>query len=396
MKNLTWKSFQSTFIALIVCLFTAPYLDAQTWGGSATTTGATSRDGAVGIGPGTANPLGILDVNGSTTLRGDVEIMGDRYFINNGNVGTGYIRFLGGSSNPNPRLVIDGGSNGLKIESNVTFDNSTFLRNDDDEDIFWFRKQDLDGFDSPLHLLKSVHVNNPLGEEAFFSQNSLGIRLDSDGNGAAGMFSIDAGLRNSGTDVELFRVQQNGRVGISATSPLAQLHLNYEDNIPGMLMERNMVGTKWEDTKALIGISSNSAQSGLRFEISDDDGSSYQDILFLSDTGYVGIGTTAPAHKLDVCGTIRCKSIKVKAGWCDYVFENDYQLRPLEEVEAFIDANHHLPNIPPASTVEGEGLDLGDMQTRMMEKIEELTLYTIDLNKQVKELQAQLDAVESK
>ncbi len=80
--------------------------------------------------------------------------------------------------------------------------------------------------------------------------------------------------------------------------------------------------------------------------------------------------------------------VKTVASWPDYVFADDYKLKSLEETEVFIKANKHLPNIPAAAIIEKEGLELGDMQKRMMEKIEELTLHLIAANKAIKELSA--------
>lgn len=101
-------------------------------------------------------------------------------------------------------------------------------------------------------------------------------------------------------------------------------------------------------------------------------------------TGNVGIGIFNPAQKLAVNGTIRSKEVIVEAApWPDYVFDKKYQLRTLEELEKFIQLNKHLPDMPPAGEVEEKGLTLGDMQRRMVEKIEELTLYVIELKKEI-------------
>ncbi len=111
-------------------------------------------------------------------------------------------------------------------------------------------------------------------------------------------------------------------------------------------------------------------------------------------TAQVTIGTsiaTPSTYKLGVGGRIICEELKVKlqsAGWPDYVFAKNYKLKPLEEVEKFIKINHHLPNIPAAQTIEKDGLEVGEMQRRMMEKIEELTLYMIDLKKEIEVLKA--------
>ncbi|RYF96985.1 MAG: hypothetical protein EOO00_01325, partial [Chitinophagaceae bacterium] len=106
-------------------------------------------------------------------------------------------------------------------------------------------------------------------------------------------------------------------------------------------------------------------------------------------TGNVGIGKFNPANKLDVNGTARANEIIVETGWADYVFQHDYKLRSLEEVEQFIQQHRHLPNIPSAKEIEENGLHVGDTQKRMMEKIEELTLYLIQANKRIEKLEAE-------
>jgi hypothetical protein len=100
----------------------------------------------------------------------------------------------------------------------------------------------------------------------------------------------------------------------------------------------------------------------------------------------VGIGTTTPQYKLDVCGVIRSKEVRVETGWCDYVFANDYKLPALTDVETYIKANKHLPGVTAGSVIENEGLEVGKTSAEMIKKIEELTLYVIDLQKQVDEL----------
>ena len=84
-----------------------------------------------------------------------------------------------------------------------------------------------------------------------------------------------------------------------------------------------------------------------------------------------------------------CEEVKVKlsSAWPDYVFEENHQLMPVNKLSEFIKIHKHLPNIPSAQIIEKEGMELGDMQKKMMEKIEELTLYIIDLQKQVDDLQ---------
>lgn len=100
--------------------------------------------------------------------------------------------------------------------------------------------------------------------------------------------------------------------------------------------------------------------------------------------GFVGIGTkTSEGYKLAVNGKIRAKEIKVETNWADYVFANDYNLPTLEEVEKHIQEKGHLINIPSAKEVEENGIHLGQISSKLLEKIEELTLYTISQEKEI-------------
>ena len=104
--------------------------------------------------------------------------------------------------------------------------------------------------------------------------------------------------------------------------------------------------------------------------------------------GNVGIGTLTPTNKLDVNGTVHAKEVKVDlTGWPDFVFKKAYHLPSLEEVEKAILENGYLPNMPSEQEVLESGLNLGENQKLLLQKIEELTLYTIDQNKRIKELE---------
>ncbi|MEO7313246.1 MAG: hypothetical protein ABIX01_22865 [Chitinophagaceae bacterium] len=117
-------------------------------------------------------------------------------------------------------------------------------------------------------------------------------------------------------------------------------------------------------------------------------------ILIAEATGNVGIGTDNPTYKLSVNGTIRAKELRINTGWADYVFAKDYALMPLAKVESFIKTNQHLPGIAPATKLKKEGVGVSEMQTKMMAKIEELTLYMIEANKTIEVLKQRLEAVE--
>lgn len=105
------------------------------------------------------------------------------------------------------------------------------------------------------------------------------------------------------------------------------------------------------------------------------------------NNGNIGIGTVTPANKLSVNGDIRSKEVTVEtANWPDYVFSDDHQLMSIEETARFIQQQKHLPGIPAAADIEKNGLVLGEMQKRMMQKIEELTLYIIQQQKEIEQL----------
>jgi len=121
-------------------------------------------------------------------------------------------------------------------------------------------------------------------------------------------------------------------------------------------------------------------------------------VLF-DNTGAVGIGmgaTAIPAGaKLAVAGKVACKEVEVTlTGFPDYVFNSDYKLRSLYDVESFINTNKHLPDVPSAKEVIDNGLNLGDMNATLLQKVEELTLYMIDLKKENDALKARVSNLE--
>ena len=102
------------------------------------------------------------------------------------------------------------------------------------------------------------------------------------------------------------------------------------------------------------------------------------------NNGNVGIGTASPGtHKLAVEGSIGAREVKVQAtGWADFVFKKEYNLPSLEEVEKHIAEKGHLENIPSEEEVLKNGINLGEMNVKLLQKIEELTLYMIEMKKE--------------
>ncbi len=118
--------------------------------------------------------------------------------------------------------------------------------------------------------------------------------------------------------------------------------------------------------------------------------------MIINHSGNVGIGTTNPnGWKLAVNGQIRAKEIKVETGWSDFVFYDDYKLPTLLEVENHIKENGHLKDIPSAKEVEENGIFLGEMDSKLLQKIEELTLYTIQQEKKIEQQTKEIEKLKS-
>jgi len=143
----------------------------------------------------------------------------------------------------------------------------------------------------------------------------------------------------------------------------------------------------------------NSQFYDIQFAPADGNGQAFTAVtpttLFrINAAGNVGIGTTNPGtNKLAVEGTIGARAVKVtlQNPWPDYVFSNNYKLPSLTSLHQYILANHRLPGMPSADSVAANGIDLGTNQALLLKKIEELTLYVIDQQKQLATQQEQIN-----
>jgi len=116
-------------------------------------------------------------------------------------------------------------------------------------------------------------------------------------------------------------------------------------------------------------------------------------------TGNVGIGTAdTKGYKLAVAGSMIAEEVVVKlqSAWPDYVFSPNYQLMSLNKLEKFVQVNKHLPGIPTAKEINQEGINLSEINAKLLQKVEELTIYLIDQNKKIEALEAENELSKSK
>lgn len=196
--------------------------------------------------------------------------------------------------------------------------------------------------------------------------------------------SVATGLR------ERLTILDDGKTGIGVSTPTMKLDVfgrvrlyhTTEDGTSGMWFNKanNTQGSfigQYDDTN--FGIWGPGATGTWKF-------------LFDGNDGTLRIGTTqkATGYLVNVGGKVIAEEVRVqlRAAWPDYVFDSNYGLRSLNDLEAYINEHHHLPGIAAAKTIEKEGLELGQMNKQLMEKVEELTLYVIQLKKEIDSLKS--------
>ena len=200
-----------------------------------------------------------------------------------------------------------------------------------------------------------------------------------------------------------------GKLGIGTTNPQATLHVNgsiYGGEPFGATRfnSRNgyvTIGTS-QDERQNMQFTTDRGQFRFNKPILSQAGvfgsttSSLQlttndSIRMTIQNGNIGIGTASPSYKLDVNGTIRANEIIVNTTGADFVFAEDYKLRPLSEVKAFITENKHLPEIKSAQEMQENGVGINELQTQLLQKIEELTLYLIQQEQTIQELRQEIE-----
>jgi len=193
-------------------------------------------------------------------------------------------------------------------------------------------------------------------------------------------------------------INYNGNVGIGTTNPTVPLQVN------GSIYSTTTDYSRLSTGSALTIVPG--AATGNTYSIiqqSTSGGTAAGNILLNPYGGNILINQTSqsnPAYKLDVWGSARANKMVVNATGADFVFEPAYKLPKLSDVQKYVAQYHHLFEIPSAVEMQKDGMDVGELNTKLLQKVEELTLYLIEKDKQIKEqderlkkIEAQLDAL---
>lgn len=255
------------------------------------------------------------------------------------------------------------------------------------------------GTDEPstiLHILESEIASTFLKVEALAPKH-VGLVLKNDfvqwnftNTSNQGKLS----LWNSNISDNVATFDLEGNVGIGTTTPVTKLHILETDNKPAYLKVESsfdtMSGLVLKNSATQWNMTNASGAGSLQFWNSDFQ----SNVMSLRKDGNVVIGASTRPSNLTVHGTINAKKIVVKV-MADYVFEDDYALRSLDEVEEFVTKNNHLPDVPSAREIEANGgIGVGEINTLLLQKVEELTLYMIDMKKQNDALQHRITELE--
>lgn len=229
------------------------------------------------------------------------------------------------------------------------------------------------GFYSPVATAGDA-VLRSLSGDLILSSTSQGIRFTTQNNGAAS---------------EKMTLTVAGDLGIGTTNPGAKL------DVDGEIRTSKAVKFGGGSTPAITNSGNDLVFDGSAIFVGRQD---LVKMNFLNQQVNMGLDQSyTPGYVLTVDGKVLVEELKVQnsSNWPDYVFESDYNLADLDEVEAYVKENKHLPEVPAASELS-DGVDVGEMQKTLLKKVEELTLYMIEMNKTVEEQASQIQSLEKR
>uniref|UniRef100_UPI00404AB031 hypothetical protein n=1 Tax=Fulvivirga sp. TaxID=1931237 RepID=UPI00404AB031 len=267
------------------------------------------------------------------------------------------------------------------------------------------------GTDNPQTTL---HLNSPSSSIIRMTRSGANIFGYEIGQSTFGLYDHTNGQYKWRTkDGNVFLVETSGNVGIGTINPMSKFHIR--NGVSGAWAHSFSDLTVEDDDHVMVQLSTPNNKVGYYgFGDSDDDFvgglqynhledemtlrvNNYTSSMVINSANNIGIGTTNPTHKLDVNGTIHASEVLVDLNveGPDFVFEEDYPLSSLSEIESYIKANKHLPEVPSAVQMKEEGVNVVEMQMLLLKKVEELTLLLIKESNENKELGKKLNQVEA-
>ncbi|UOY08371.1 tail fiber protein [Muricauda sp. SCSIO 64092] len=249
------------------------------------------------------------------------------------------------------------------------------------------------GIGSPLYKL---HIKDPFGGAAIGLERGGKLwRFDLQTNS-------DRLFIGHSDNSSIVTFHKDGKMGIGTTSPDAKLEVHDGSIEINSSPFAHFKILRDNGATASMGITSNtkhaylSSAGELKF-LTDLENADASTKMFLTRSGRLGIGTTSPDARLTVKGNIHAEEVKVDLSVPapDYVFKEGYDLKSLQEIQDYIKEHGHLPNVPSAKELEENGIQLGVMNMKLLEKIEELTLYTLQQQKEILLLHEQLKKVDA-